>query len=172
MAGADVEDVAAAVEAQGAGVEGDVGVGAEEGGVVDLLPVLGVADDPEDLHAVVLVGVVLTHYNEVVVAVHPDTAEDGQLQGDGLAGQEIEVLVVIFHHQVAADGLGADILAVLKGEIGVDGVVKTPGIDVVVVVDVVAGGGCGGGGGHGDQADAQHQRQKQGNDAFHGVAPF
>ena len=172
VAGADIEDAAAAVEAQGTGLEGGHGVGTVDAGVVHLFPVLGVADDAEDFLVVVLLIVFLAHHHEVVVGVHTQAAEDGQLQGDLLAGAEVEVLVVVFHNQLVVNALGADVFAVFTGQVGVDGCGPALGVDIPVVVQIVAGGGGGCRQSRGYQPEDQHQRKNQGNDSFHGDFSF
>ena len=171
MGGADVEDIAAAVEAAGTGIEGDGGVGTIDAGVVHLFPVLGVADDPEDLLAVVLLEVGLAHHQEIVVGGHVNAAVEGQLQLDGLAGAELKVLGVIFHHQLVAQALGPDVFAVFIGEVGVDRRGPALGVDIPVAVQIAADGTTGSPGRRNQTAD-QHQSQDQGKNAFHNGFSF
>ena len=139
VAGADVELAAVLVHPQGAGVKGGGGVGAVQAGLAQALPVLGVLHHPDDLGAVVLIGVLLAEHQEVVVRPGEEAAPQGQFHGDGAAGLEGEVGGVVLHHHLAVDVLHpGETFGLIFHQVGGDRL--GPG-GVVLVVDVIGQGG-------------------------------
>ena len=101
VAGAEVEIAAVLIHPQASSIEGHGGVGAQEAGLSQALPVLGVLHHPDDLHVIALRRVRLTENEEVVVRSGEEAAPEGELHGNGPAGLEYEVGRVVLHHDPA-----------------------------------------------------------------------
>ena len=142
VAGMDIEHSVVFGAAEGAGVDGLVGVGPLQAGLAQPLPVLGVLHHPDDLLAVRLGGVVLAEDQKVIALAGKKSAEQGQLHGNGGGGEQLEILVIGLHHHRAVHRLHPGKASVLPLiEVGLHGVgaVKVVG----VVPQIVRGRGLG-----------------------------